>query len=159
MYPTKQQSMFSTTSNAEWAKRSFAGGCISKTIMDSIDDGDDSPRAEPNPCIDILCKKLNDKKCNLQVLYLNNCDLEDDDGINLVKSMNSNMRKLYLNKNRLTKNFAIQFADIIDYSDIKLREIGLKWNQINGEGGCTIADVLVNNKFLKMLDLSWNKIG
>jgi len=42
--------------------------------------------------------------------------------------MNVNMRKLYLNKNRLTKNFAIPFADNMEFSDIKLREVGLKWN-------------------------------
>jgi len=59
---------------------------------------------------------------------LNNCDLQDDDGLNLVRAMNSNIKKLYLNKNRLTKNFAIPFADVLEYSDLKLREIGLKWN-------------------------------
>ena len=49
------------------------------------------------------------------------------------------MKKLYLNSNHLTKLAAIKLAEMIEFPDIKLREIGLKWNSINGEGGCRIA--------------------
>ena len=100
-----------------------------------------------------------DKNFSLQTLYLNHCDLQDEDGINLFKSLNPNMKKLYLNKNNLTKKFAFELAEIFDYSDNKLTEIGLKWNKINGEGGCTIAQVLKTNKSIKLVDLSWNQIG
>ena len=37
--------------------------------------------------------------------------------------------------------------------------MGLKWNEIDGVGGMAIAEAIENNKFLKILDLSWNKIG
>ena len=53
----------------------------------------------------------------------------------------------------------MQFADTLDYCDTKLEEVGLKWNEINGEGGCLIAHALINSKSLKALDLSWNKLG
>ena len=48
---------------------------------------------------------------------------------------------------------------MLEYPDIKLKELGLKWNQINCEGGCRFAEALCINKELKILDLSWNKIG
>ena len=114
---------------------------------------------EANPCIDMLCKKLEDRNYQLQVLYLNNCQLQDEDGINIIDSIKGNMRKLYLNQNCLTKLFAIKCGEILGYSDTKLREIGLKWNQINGEGGCAISKALAENKYLKLMDISWNKIG
>ena len=66
---------------------------------------------------------------------------------------------MYLNNNSLTKVSALHIAEFIDYSDIKLKELGLKWNEINGVGGIAIAEALENNKFLKILDLSWNNIG
>ena len=69
------------------------------------------------------------------------------------------MNKLYLNQNCLTKLFAIKCAEVIGYSDMKLKEIGLKWNAINGEGGCEIAKALEFNNHLKLMDISWNKIG
>jgi len=64
-----------------------------------------------------------------------------------------------MNNNHLTKLTAFQIETIMDYDDIKLKEIGLKWNHIDGEGGCAIAEGLIKNKYLKILDLSWNKIG
>ena len=66
---------------------------------------------------------------------------------------------LYMNKNHFTTKTALQLAKILEYDDLNLKEIGLKWNNIDGQGGEAIARGLKVNKCLKMLDLSWNKMG
>ena len=48
---------------------------------------------------------------------------------------------------------------VIREGNTKIKELGLKWNQIDGEGGVAIADALVDNQYLRILDLSWNKLG
>ena len=118
-------------------------------------------KVDQNPCIDILVSKLENNHYQLQVLYLNKCDLEDADGVMIANALTPNMRKLYMNNNHFTKVTAIKLAEMIEFPDIKLKELGLKWNQINGEGGCRIAEALSQDKDkeLKILDLSWNKIG
>jgi len=37
--------------------------------------------------------------------------------------------------------------------------LGLKWNNINGEGALAIAEAITVNRELKVLDLGWNKLG
>ena len=37
--------------------------------------------------------------------------------------------------------------------------MGVKWNDINGEGALAIAEAITVNRELKVLDLSWNKLG
>ena len=69
------------------------------------------------------------------------------------------MRKLYLNHNLLTTETAIQIGIMLQDSDIKLKELGVKWNDINGEGALAIAEAITVNRELKVLDLSWNKLG
>jgi len=65
-----------------------------------------------------------------------------------------------MNNNRLTKLTAFEISELLEHrSDIKIKEIGLKWNQIDAEGGVRIATALSGNKELKVLDLSWNNIG
>jgi len=76
----------------------------------------------------MLVSKLENTSHNLRILYLNRCDLEDDDGVSIANALPPNMIKLYLNNNNLTKLTAIKLAEMIEYPDIKLREIGLKWN-------------------------------
>ena len=129
------------------------------TRKDSFDDDEEDGKKELNPCIELLCRQLDNRKSQLQRLYLNNCDLYDDDAINILKYMNPTLKKLFMNKNQLTKKFAVQFADTLDSLQTKLEEVGLKWNEINGEGGCLIANALIKSKSLKALDLSWNKLG
>ena len=130
---------------------------------DRSDASDEGPVKESNPCVDLLCEKLADSKLDLQALYLNRCELQDTDAIEIVKSifMSSNIkiRKLYFNNNSLTKQTAFQIAELLREGNTKLKEIGLKWNQIDGEGGAAIADALADNRDLKILDVSWNKLG
>ena len=123
------------------------------------EEDDQIKKSEPNPCIDILVSKLENNHYQLQILYLNKCDLEDADGVAIANALTPNMRKLYMNNNRFTKVAAIVLAEMIEFPDIKLKELGLKWNHIDGEGGLAIASALQDNRELKILDLSWNKIG
>jgi len=65
-----------------------------------------------------------------------------------------------MNNNRFTKLTAFEISQLLEFrTDIKIKEIGLKWNQIDAEGGVGIATALSINPSLKVLDLSWNNIG
>ena len=118
---------------------------------------------ETNPCIELLCDKLTDPKLDLQALYLNRCELQDEDAIEIIRaiflSSNIKIKKIYFNNNYLTKLTALQIAEVLSEGNTKIKELGLKWNQIDAEGGVAIADALEYNRDLKILDLSWNKIG
>ena len=96
--------------------------------------------------VDLLCDKLTDPKLDLQSLYLNRCELQDEDAIELVRaiflSSNIKIKKIYLNNNSLTKLTALQIAEVLREGNTKIKEIGLKWNQIDGEGGVAIAEAL-----------------
>ena len=74
-------------------------------------------------------------------------------------SSNIKIKKIYLNNNRLTKLTAFKIAEVLREGNTKIKELGLKWNHIDGEGGLAIASALQDNRELKILDLSWNKIG
>ena len=99
----------------------------------------------------------------MQSLFLNRCELQDEDAIEIIRaiflSSNIKIKKIYFNNNRLTKLTAYQIADVLREGNTKIKELGLKWNQIDGEGGVAIAEALSENRDLKVLDLSWNKIG
>ena len=77
----------------------------------------------------------------------------------LYTTSNLKLKKFYLNHNSLTNATALAFVNLLKEGNTRLREIGLKWNMIDGEGGAAIADALSENHILKVLDLSWNKLG
>ena len=64
-----------------------------------------------------------------------------------------------MNQNNLTNTSALRIAQIISEPNTKIKEIGLKWNKLNAVAGNKFAEVLVDNKELRVLDLSWNSLG
>lgn len=69
------------------------------------------------------------------------------------------VRKLYLNQNDLTDKTGLRIAQILGDQNIDLKEVGLKGNKLTAVSGNQIAEALKDNVTLKVLDLSWNKIG
>ena len=59
----------------------------------------------------------------------------------------------------LTNKTGSAFAALLTDPNNKLKEIGLQWNKLNQKSGMEIAAALIDNKQLKVLDLSWNSIG
>jgi len=59
----------------------------------------------------------------------------------------------------LTNKTGLKFAEVIRDSGLKLREAGFKWNKFTSVAGLEIAKSLAENKHLKILDLSWNRLG
>lgn len=59
----------------------------------------------------------------------------------------------------LTNKTGQAFAKLLSNPNCKLKEIGLQWNKLTAKAGNEIAAALLENKELKMLDLSWNSIG
>lgn len=72
---------------------------------------------------------------------------------------NRKITKLYFNSNDLKNKSALAIAELINDGNLKIREIGLKWNKITAIGGNVIAAALKENVVLKVLDLSWNSLG
>ena len=69
------------------------------------------------------------------------------------------IKKIFLNENHLTDMAAECIAEVIQEGNTRIREIGLKGNQITAKGGNKFASALVINRDLKVLDLSWNILG
>ena len=74
-------------------------------------------------------------------------------------SRNSTLRKLHFSGNKLTDAFVPSLVEVFQKYDCKLEELYLAWNKITQEGGCLIADCLLDADFLKVLDLSWNRLN
>ena len=115
-------------------------------------------------CVVSLCKTVeNFKAYPIQALYLNNCKLKDCETVKIIDSIiqsgNYILHKLYFNQNGLKNQTAFKIAEMLDENVFKVKEIGLKWNQITAVGGNRIARSLASNEVLKVLDLSWNLIG
>lgn len=64
-----------------------------------------------------------------------------------------------MNDNQLSNKTALTVAAVLSDKNLKIKEIGLKWNIITAIGGNAIAEALCTNRELKCLDLSWNRLG
>jgi len=111
-----------------------------------------------------LCSYIKDtENYNLTALYLNKCKLTDKEVQTICLSIldfgNRKISKLYFNQNDLKNKSALAVAELINDGNLKIKEIGLKWNKITAVGGNAIAAALKENVMLKVLDLSWNSIG
>jgi len=99
----------------------------------------------------------------LEQLFLNNCQITDIDACKIFDTIlnlgNKKIRKLYMNDNQLSNVTALKVAKVIADQNLKIKEIGLKWNIITAVGGNAIAEALCTNSELKCLDLSWNRLG
>jgi len=99
----------------------------------------------------------------IEALYLNKCGLTDNEAILLLQSVkdcqNHKVRKIYLNDNHLKNGAALKMAELLLDPGLRLKEIGLKWNQITAIGGNAIAKALEDNKECMIFDISWNSIG
>lgn len=103
------------------------------------------------------------EKYTITSWILNKCNLGDE-GVKLIvnsimKSSNVRINKLYLNENHLGNPAAIKIAEMLNDQVFKLKELGLRWNNITAIGGNAIGATLENNDQLKFLDLGWNSIG
>ena len=55
-------------------------------------------------------------------------------------------------------NLAYKLKDVL-IENQQLDELYLHWNKITGSGGAAIAEGILTNQNLKVLDLSWNSLG
>lgn len=82
----------------------------------------------------------------MEELYLNNCKISDYDACKILDTIlnigNKRIKKLYINDNQLTNKTALKVAKAIADPNIKLKELGLKWNIITAIGGNAIAEAL-----------------
>jgi Ran GTPase-activating protein (RanGAP) involved in mRNA processing and transport len=67
--------------------------------------------------------------------------------------------ELSLASNSITDVGAEKLASFLDYAGNQLRSLNLHWNRIKFKGGLRLAEVLITNEVLKILDLSWNLLG
>ena len=69
------------------------------------------------------------------------------------------IKELSLAKNQITDVGAEKIAVFLEFSSTALKTLILHWNGIKYRGGLKIAESLLINETLKVLDLSWNLIG
>ena len=113
--------------------------------------------------VEALCYHFEAQMQCLQELNLSQNEFTDEQAIRvfdtIASSKNVTLRSLRLSKNRLTDACIPSFVEIYDKYGCKLEEIYLAWNLISEEGGCRIADLLLDAEVIKVLDLSWNSLG
>ena len=82
----------------------------------------------------------------LEQIFLNNCQISDIDACKILDTIlnlgNKRIKKLYMNDNKLSNVTALKVAKVIGDQNLKIKEIGLKWNIITAIGGNAIAEAL-----------------
>ncbi len=62
-------------------------------------------------------------------------------------------------KNLISDQGAICISEFLLFSGSSLKLLNLHWNKISYIGGNKIAEALIKNDTLRIIDLSWNLIG
>lgn len=123
----------------------------------------DSELSNPKTSIDILCSQMVNKIINIQDIYLNRCNLNDENVIKIINAIQSNqnlkIRKLYFNHNDLSDKTGVKLTELLKHENTCLKELGLKRNRLTATSGNLIAEALKNNTSLRVLDISWNSLG
>ncbi|KRX05204.1 hypothetical protein PPERSA_06838 [Pseudocohnilembus persalinus] len=110
--------------------------------------------------IDHLSNGLKSRECRVQYLNIEN-NLIGDKGIqNLLIALESNSSLKYLNlsKNYISDKCGQNLSSFIN-SAPSLNELYLHWNLLTGNSGIKIFQSLLENDYIKILDLSCNSLG
>lgn len=127
-------------------------------------DFSDNRVGEKNQCIQrLVSKTISDRNFKLEVLILDSNMINDEQiGLlieGLLETGNPHLRVLSLASNLITDASMNIVSELLTLSISKLRELRLNWNKITAKGGLILADAIADNKYLKVLNLSWNNLG
>lgn len=102
---------------------------------------------------------------SLQILKLDSSGLTDRDlALFLSELITKDAKRVYISElsfaqNNITDAGAISLARLIEYERSELKRLNLHWNRIGYRGGIMLAEALVGNTEMKIVDLSWNLMG
>ncbi|XP_026128675.1 NACHT, LRR and PYD domains-containing protein 12-like [Carassius auratus] len=109
-----------------------------------------------------LCAGLEDPRCKLEILWLNDCGLTDEGCAALASALRSNplhLRELSMTGNKLGKSVNL-LSDVLQHSHCNLEILLLSYCSIPDEGCTALASALrSNSSHLRELDLYGNKLG
>ena len=109
-----------------------------------------------------LVNFLNNDRCMIEDLNIENNNLKDNNIINITKAIYENkflrIRKLNLGNNEITDNSSKSIANLINEKKTLVILI-LRLNNLCNSGATLIMNKIKYLPNLKILDLSWNKIG
>ncbi|XP_058644028.1 NLR family CARD domain-containing protein 3-like isoform X1 [Onychostoma macrolepis] len=112
--------------------------------------------------VNLLSDVLQDPRCKLEILWLNNCGVTDEGCAALASALRSNpshLRDLNLSRNKLRKSVNL-LSDVLQDPDCKLETLWLNNCGVTDEGCAALASALRSNpSHLRHLDLSKNKLG
>ncbi|XP_067220811.1 NLR family CARD domain-containing protein 3-like isoform X2 [Chanodichthys erythropterus] len=112
--------------------------------------------------VNLLSDVLQDPRCKLEKLWLNNCDITDDGCAALASALRSNpshLRELNLAVNKIGESVNL-LSDVLQDPQCKLEILRLSYCRVTDEGCAALASALRSNpSHLRELDLSRNKIG
>ncbi|KAL4456118.1 hypothetical protein ABPG74_014079 [Tetrahymena malaccensis] len=106
-----------------------------------------------------LSRSLQEPKCQLEVLNLEDNKLGDYAIIILLKGImqNKSLKILNLSKNYITDKVCTDLKNILEQNE--LYELYLHWNLIKAQGGQMIFEGMKSNEYLKVFDISYNTLG
>ncbi|CAD8076292.1 unnamed protein product [Paramecium sonneborni] len=110
--------------------------------------------------IQSICNYISSRNYNIQHLNLEGNNLKDLAVLTILKTLNDSksIRVLKLSKNQITDIPMEALGQLLKKNN-SLQEVYLHFNLIKNPGGLTIMKGLIKNQFLKVLDLSFNKLG
>ena len=108
--------------------------------------------------------KISSDQLNLRIIKFDNAGIMDAQVCMLIDSLRTcdkphMIKELSLAMNQITDIGAEKIAGFLKYSGSALKTLSLHWNKIKYRGGLKIAESLLINETVKVLDLSWNLIG
>ncbi|XP_076866592.1 NLR family CARD domain-containing protein 3-like [Brachyhypopomus gauderio] len=110
----------------------------------------------------LLSSELGNPHCNLEVLWLCDCDVTEEGCATMASALRSNpshLRKLHLNGNKLKDSGVKLLASVLGNFGCKLKILRLCDCDVTEEGCAALTSVLTSNpSYLRQLDLSGNKL-
>lgn len=108
-----------------------------------------------------LSRVISDRQKNLKVLSLESNGMKDKLGIALLDHIDKGscrLQVLNLSRNQLGTLFCQRLREFLSDNNA-LNELYLHWNMVTSQGAVHVCDGLLQNKYLKVLDMSYNNIG
>ncbi|XP_034508589.1 ribonuclease inhibitor-like, partial [Ailuropoda melanoleuca] len=111
--------------------------------------------------VDVLCKGLINPSCNLQKLYLRNCNLTKDccENLRSVLSNKSSLTELNLGDNSLGTSGGKALCEGLLDPTCQLQSLQLEYCELTKENTDGLSSVLRTKSSLQKLNLSNNKLG
>ncbi len=140
----------------------FSSLHLNKSLMQNINKLNLSKNRIGKIGTDNLVNFLENEKCNIVELNLEDNNLQDINIIRICDSIfnNKNLKIGYLNlgKNDISDNSIESLSNLISISE-DLKVLILRYNNLGNNSAALIINKIKNLSQLKILDLSWNKIG